>query len=149
MRWPWNRAADRAERNAAAQVDALETRARSSYDELRAHVVEGFDTLNGDMGTLAERLDDLTPLPRPRVMLDVEEKGRMQMAWPTSRCVWCGTAHGGLCPRVRHITFDNRGAPSSVWFWPEGQWEIPADALTVEDVFGSNVALPQRQEEQT
>jgi hypothetical protein len=147
MRWPWTRAAAEAEDHADAVVDALATKAEAAYENLRTEAGRRLDEVNGHLNALAERLDDLTPLPKPPITLDVEEKGRMQMAWATSVCPYCQHAHSGVCPRVRRAEYDSAGRTLRVWFWPEGRWQVPSDALSVEDVFGSPVALPKREEQ--
>lgn len=104
---------------------------------------EDHDLLASHLSVVASRLDDLTPLPRAPVVLEIEEKQRMQAAWTSVSCVYCGMAHGGTCTRVRRMEFSTVGqnvvGPTRVWFWPDGKWEPPPDALTVEDVFGQRV----------
>jgi hypothetical protein len=116
--------------------DVLQT-AKSHYDQLRGYLNDELDTINANFAAVGDRIDGLTPLPKLPIELDLEERGRMQMAWPQSVCPYCQHAHSGICPRVRRAEFDSAGRVVRVWFWPDGKWSIPDDALSVEDVFGA------------
>ena len=74
----------------------------------------------------------------------------MRANWPGVVCADCGLAHQGICTRVKtrvaEAETDSGGrtltTKSLVEYWPNGEWQPPADALSAFDVWGTAVPLP-------
>ncbi len=81
----------------------------------------------------------LSAVPPPRPVLSREERQELAANWAQLCCEFCGSAHGGLCPRVRRIQstrLPNGTMTRDITFWKDGQWSPHPNARTPEDVFG-------------
>lgn len=69
----------------------------------------------------------------------------MAANWGTMVCRFgCGTAHLGLCPRVKRIRtsrLPNGAMTEDVEFWPNGRWSPPPHGFTAEDVGVAGVPM--------
>jgi hypothetical protein len=87
------------------------------------------------------------PEPTPAAPLDQEAKQEAQASWHLLMCPHCGTIHPGRCPRIKHSILE-RHYPGGVWereefvYFDHDEWEVPAGARTMADVFGTAKLAP-------
>jgi hypothetical protein len=94
------------------------------------------------MAKPAGRLVDINSRPPPR-NLTAEERQALAANWGDAVCESCGYAHAGVCPRVRRtevVVGPGQQRTMRVWYWPEGKWSLPPDAISPSDVFGPGMA---------
>jgi hypothetical protein len=96
--------------------------------------------LKEQVARLGRRVAELEARP-PRVPLSAEERTVLQADWATLVCQHCGRVHYGMCPRVARLVTHSRAneRDTTVEYWPNDQWQPPADALTTDDVWGTFV----------
>lgn len=90
------------------------------------------------------------PVARRPFDLDPDERIRLQERWREGQsCAHCGWMHNGVCPRVAKIMTERRGAIVVVTteYWPNSQWEPPADAMSGRDLWEGASPPPQQRGE--
>lgn len=123
-----------------AVADAMEGLAQTLIDhrEDLDRNAEGLTSLGADFEDLR---DVVTTMRAPRVVpgLDEEQRLQLRVMWPQVCCRHCGAMHPGQCPRVKEMRFHPGGITSRVIYYPNGEWEIPPDAILITDVYPGGV----------
>jgi hypothetical protein len=88
--------------------------------------------------------------PPERVPADLthSERQELQATWPVVMCRDCGLAHPGACPRIRRQVVETspNTTKTDTWYWPNDEWEPPPGAVTADDVWGTGVPIPPKDE---